>query len=287
MARHSRHYRRQYNKEDSLSGFITGIVGLYVLYLLLEWFTNRAEFWRWLAYGLGVVILLLIGVFLWHKTKENLRQRKLNHILSTIRQAGLEDYIKNFISRFGLGQEKSKNAWTRRNYKIDWNRINDLQDFLSQKKIKFSLSDIGVLLSFYIDEREHQVTYNSISVTTSSFSKLNGSDFERLLYRLYEVMGYSVQLNGKVGDQGGDLIATKSQERILIQAKRWNSNVPNKAVQEAVAARNYYNCNRSAVVTTNNFTREATELAKANGVELIPKDALQKLLLDYLKESWN
>jgi len=283
----ARRYRRRSNEEDNLSGFITGIVGLYILYLLLEWFTNRAEFWRWLAYGLGVVILLLASVFVWHKTKENLRRRKLDHILSTIRQAGLEDYIKNFISRFGLGQEKSKNAWTRRNYKIDWNRINDLQDFLSQKGIKFSLSDIGVLLSFYIDEREHQVTYNSISVTTSSFSKLNGSDFERLLYRLYEAMGYSVQISGKTGDQGGDLIATKNQERILIQAKCWNNSVPNKAVQEAVAARNYYDCNRAAVVTTNSFTREATELAKANGVELVPKDVLQKLLLDYLKESWS
>ena len=165
----ARRYRRRYNEEDNLSGFITGIVGLYILYMLIEWFTNRAEFWRWLAYGLGVVILLLVGVFVWHKTKENLGRRKLEHILSSVRQANLEDYIKNFISRFGLGQEKSKNVWMRRNYKIDWNRINDLQDFLSQKGIKLSLSDIGVLLSSYIDEREHQVTYNSISVTTSSF----------------------------------------------------------------------------------------------------------------------
>lgn len=283
-----RRYRRQYNEKDSLFDLIAGIVGFYALYLLFQWFTNRANFWRWLAYGLGVVVLLLVGVFLWYKTKEKLRQQKLDHILNTIRQAGLEDYIKNFISRFGLGQEKSKNVWTRRNYKIDWNRINDLQDFLSQKGIKLSLSDISVLLSFYIDEREHEVTYNSISVTTISFSKLNGSDFERLLYRLYEAMGYSVQLSGKTGDQGGDLIVTKNQERILIQAKCYNnSTVGNSAVQEAVAARNYYDCNRAAVVTTSSFTREATELAKTNGVELIPKDMLQKLLLDYLKESWN
>lgn len=279
--------RRRYDEEDNLSSFIAVVVVFYILYLLLEWFTNKANFWRWLAYGLGVVILLLAGVFSWHKIKEKLRQRKSDYIINTVRQAGLEDYIKNFILQFGLGQEKSKNVWTRRNYKIDWNRINDLQDFLSQKGIRFSLSDIGVLLSSYIDEKEREYTQKSISVTTSSFSKLNGSDFERLLYKLYEAMGYSVQLSGKPGDQGGDLIATKNQERILIQAKCWNSSVPNKAVQEAVAARNYYDCNRAAVVTTNSFTREATELAKANGVELIPKDMLQKLLLDYLKESWS
>lgn len=283
----TRRYKGRYNEEDNLSGLITGIVGLYILYLLIKWLTNRGEFWRWLAYGLGVLVSLLAGVFVWHKTKEKLRQRKLNYILSTTRNAGLEDHIKNFISRFGLGQEKSKNAWTRRNYKIDWNRIRDLQDFLSQKGIRFSLSDICILLAYYIDEREYEVTYKSIAVTNREFSKLSGSDFERLIYRLYEAMGYSVQLIAKPGDQGGDLIATKDQERILIQAKCYSNSVGNSAVQEAVAAKNHYDCNKAAVVTTNNFTREATELAKTNGVELIPKDVLQKLLLDYLKESWS
>ncbi|MGC8776164.1 MAG: hypothetical protein ACP5QN_02550, partial [Minisyncoccia bacterium] len=37
----------------------------------------------------------------------------------------IENYIKNFISMFGLRQENSKNVWTYRNYKIDWNRIYD------------------------------------------------------------------------------------------------------------------------------------------------------------------
>lgn len=282
----ARRYRKRHNEDDGLSDLIAGAVILYLFYLLIQWFTNRAEFWRWFAYGLGAMVLLFVGIFAWHKIKKELRHRKLNHILITIRQAGLENYTKNFISRFGLGQEKSKNTWVRRNYKIDWDRINDFQDFLSQKGINFSLSDISVLLSFYINERERQITHFSINTTTNNFSKLNGSDFERLLYRLYEAMGYSAQISGKVGDQGGDLIIIKNQERTLVQAKCWNSSISNKAVQEAVAAKNYYDCNKAIVVATNSFTKEAIELAKANGVELVPKDILQKLLLDYLKESW-
>lgn len=212
----ARYYRKQYSEGDNLAEFISGILLFYILYLLFQWFTNRANFWRWLSYGLGVVVLLLACVFVRNKLKEKARRRKLNHLLNIIHQAGLEDYIKNFISRFGLGQEKSKNIWMRRNYKINWNRIYDLQDFLSQKGIRFSLSDIGVVLTYYIDEREREVTYKSIAVTTRGFSRLSGFDFERLLYRLYEAMGYSVQLIAKPGDQGGDLIATKGQERILI-----------------------------------------------------------------------
>jgi HJR/Mrr/RecB family endonuclease len=61
----------------------------------------------------------------------------------------------------------------------------------------------------------------------------------------------------------------------------------NDAVQQVVGAKGYYDCNKTAVVTTSNFTREATELAKANGVELIAKSRLQELLLQYLSENWN
>jgi HJR/Mrr/RecB family endonuclease len=280
-------YRSQYKKEkDDLWKPIEGITIFYVIYLILQWFTNRANFWRWVLYGLVAVFVLFGGVIIWRKIKGKMRQRKINRIVGIIQKAGLEEYINNFISRFGLGQEKSKNVWQRRNYNIDWNRIRDLQDFFSQKDIKFSLSNISILLSHYIDKREHDVTVNSINVNTHSFSRLNGPDFEKLLYRLYEAMGYSVQLSGKVGDQGGDLIVTKNQERILIQAKRYTGSVGNEAVQEAVAARNHYDCNKAAVVTTGSFTKGAIELAKTNNVELISREAVQKMLLDYLHESW-
>lgn len=284
----TKRYKRQRKDEDNLYDFSALIIFFYIIYLLLEWFTDRTVFWHWLAYGVGAIILLLVSIFSWHKIKEKVYQKKRSNVTAAICNAGLEDYIKNFISRFGLGQEKSKNVWTRRNYKIDWNRIRDLQDVLAQKGLKFSLTDISILLSVYIDEREHEITLNSIAVATNSFSKLSGSDFERLLYRLYEAMKYSVQLSAKVGDQGGDLIVTKNQERILIQAKCYNnSTVGNGAVQEAVAARNHYDCNKAMVITTSNFTREATELAKTNNVELVPRDMLQKMLLDNLKESWS
>jgi len=283
-----RQYRRRYNKEDDLWGLIGGVGGLYIFYLLMQWFANRANFWRWVLYGLGVVAILIAGIFAWYKIKEEARRRKIDHIISVIRQAGLEEHINNFILRWGHGQEKSKDALELRGYSIDRSRIRDLQDFLSQKKVKFSLSDIEILLTYYVDKRERDDTFNRINATTGSFSKLSGSDFERLLYRLYEAMGYSVHLSGRVGDQGGDLIATKNQEMILVQAKCYtNSLVGNSAVQEAVAAKNHYDCNKAVVVATSNFTKEAIELARTNNVELIPRRMIQKMLLDYLHESWD
>ena len=100
-------------------------------------------------------------------------------------------------------------------------------------------------------------------------------------------MGSTVQIIGKAGDQGGDLIINKDGQRTLVQAKRYKGNVPNAAVQEAVAAMKYYDCNRSVVATSSEFTSEAQELAKANNVELIDNTILSELTLNFLKENWS
>jgi len=286
----ARYYKRSYKnyEEDDGAKFIVGVIIFFIICLVLAYNAGISTFLTTLASEVALIILVIVGVKSLKKSKENARKVKVENILGTIQKAGLEEYINNFITRFGLGQEKDKNVWTRRKYKISWDRINDLKDFLFQKEIDFSPSEICTLLSNYIDKKEFDLTVNSISTTTNKFSKLSGSDFEILLHRLYEVMGYSVQDTGKTGDQGGDLIATKGQERILIQAKCYKDwSVGNSAVQEAVAAKNHYDCNKAIVITTSNFTKEATELAKTNSVELIPRDMIQKMLLDNLQESWS
>lgn len=285
----ARHYKRRYeNNEDDGAKIISVIIILFVAGLIGAYNTNKTAFWEMLLGLIGLAVVSIIIFKSFKKRKEEARKARVENILAIIQKAGLEEYINNFITRFGLGQEKNKNVWIRRNYKISWDRINDLRDFLYQKEIDFSPSEICTLLSNYIDKKEFDLTVKSIATTANRFSKLSGSDFENLLHRLYEVMGYSVQDTGKTGDQGGDLIANKGQDRILIQAKCYKDwSVGNSAVQEAVAARNHYDCNKAMVITTSVFTKEATELAKTNKVELIPKELLQKMLLDNLKESWN
>lgn len=282
---------RRYREEsagDELFKAIAGIAFLYLGYLALLYYTDKNSFWHWLAYGVVAFVVVLAGVlsFAWLSAKR--KKVKAEGIVTRIKTAGLEDQIKNFIVRFGRGQEKTKDAWEYRGYKIDWNRINEVIRDFEQKGTPLTPKEFNALLRHYIDERENEVTLKSIQSTVHTFNALNGSDFERLLQRLYEKMGYTVQLSGRVGDQGGDLIAMNDQGRLLIQAKCYkNVSVGNDAVQQAVAAKSYYDCNKAAVVTTSNFTREAIELAKANNVELVAKPRLQELLVQHLSESWN
>ena len=96
-----------------------------------------------------------------------------------------------------------------------------------------------------------------------------------------------MELIGRSGDQGGDLIANKNGERILIQAKCYRDwSTGNMAVQQVVGAMKLYNCNKAKVVTTSYFTKEAISLAKANGTELISREQLQELLMRFLNENW-
>lgn len=70
------------------------------------------------------------------------------------------------------------------------------------------------------------------------------------------------------GDYGADLVIQKADRQTVIQAKRYNSNVGDKAIQEAVAAKEYYKCNQGMVVTNSYYSQQAKKLATANRVEL-------------------
>jgi HJR/Mrr/RecB family endonuclease len=111
---------------------------------------------------------------------------------------------------------------------------------------------------------------------------MNGYDFERFVKVLFENMGYSVEPTSLSGDQGADLIVSKFGERTSVQVKRYSNNVSNHSVQEVVASKNYYNCDKCMVVTNSYFTNSAIELARANSVELISRDKLHSLIDTYI-----
>lgn len=111
---------------------------------------------------------------------------------------------------------------------------------------------------------------------------MNGYEFEKFMGELYEKMGYSVELTPKSGDQGADLIITKYGERTAVQTKNYTENVPNKAIQEVVASKNYYKCTSCSVVTNSYFTKSAIDLGNVNGVKLIDREELKALIAKYM-----
>ena len=115
-------------------------------------------------------------------------------------------------------------------------------------------------------------------LSINEVESMNGFEFEDFLVDLFKRAGFMVHQTKKTGDQGADLILEKNGVKTAIQAKRYSGKVGNKAVQEVVAASNFYECNKAMVVTTGDFTNSAIELAKKNNVILKGKKELVDLI---------
>jgi len=114
--------------------------------------------------------------------------------------------------------------------------------------------------------------------------KMSGDDFEKYLASLFEKLGYKVELVGShKGDYGTDLVIEKQNERTAVQAKRWQSSVGIKSIQEVYGSLHFYSCTKALVVTNNYFTQQARRLAETNNVELWDRNYLAKVILSTQK----
>lgn len=95
---------------------------------------------------------------------------------------------------------------------------------------------------------------------------------------IFRHLGYTVDLTGKSGDQGVDVLARRGATKVAVQVKRYAGSVGNSAVQEAYAGMAHYRCNQCVVVTSGEFTTPARELAQSTGCRLIDKDQLPALI---------
>lgn len=109
---------------------------------------------------------------------------------------------------------------------------------------------------------------------------MEGHRFEYAVADILRGNGYrNVKVTQGSGDYGVDVIATNSQgSKTAIQCKRFQGSVGVKAVQEVYSGMSYYNCSYGMVVTNSTFTKQAVELANKNGIILVDRNGLNKML---------
>jgi restriction system protein len=145
-----------------------------------------------------------------------------------------------------------------------------------------SLWPIGLLVLFtflikLIPAVTRQQKYNKAGL--SEIDEMTGEAFEKYLVALFTKLGYQAEHIGKLGDYGGDLILTKDGLRTLVQAKRQKSKVKESAVQQALAAKAYYHCDRAMVVTNNYYYWHAWNLGKKTNTVLWTRKDLAEAIL--------
>jgi len=109
--------------------------------------------------------------------------------------------------------------------------------------------------------------------------KMDGKTFERYLETLFTRLGYAVERTRYVGDYGADLVVKRDGTKTVVQAKRSSRKVGIAAVQQVVAAKAQYGCERAMVVTNDYYTVQALKLAKSNKVTTWDRDRLVSALL--------
>jgi restriction system protein len=117
-------------------------------------------------------------------------------------------------------------------------------------------------------DRQAQLAREILEITNPEAS-ISPFQFEAHCSRLLERAGWKSRTTIGTGDQGADILAERNGVLFVFQCKLYGSPVGNKAVQEAYAAQKHYRAVGSAVVTNNQYTRSAWELAATTGVFLL------------------
>ena len=278
--------RRRYRGNDEDDSYIEdlfrSLFGLSILGSLGLYFADRALFYEAVAGLVVLIILIVVGAILWGRHRDRKRYEKYRAIT--------KDYssvLNNFVDQFGRAKAKEA-AFTYQQYAFTKEHLGYLHDDLKKHGVALSQKDFYRMLRRFIDERERDFTLKSLhNGAGRRFDELDGDKFEALIKRLYESAGYTAQLTGRTGDQGGDLVVVHDDVKKVIQAKlRRKMTVGNDAVQQVVAAKAIYSCSDAVVITNSSFTPKAEELARAHGVELVDGKLLRLRLQETLGESW-
>jgi HJR/Mrr/RecB family endonuclease len=124
---------------------------------------------------------------------------------------------------------------------------------------------------------KHHAEQKGKKKAIEELASLSGADFETAVGRILLENGWHVGATAATGDQGADIIATKGERKVIIQAKRYTGAVGNKAVQEVVGAIPFYEGTEGCVVTNSTFTPAARALAQKNNIRLIDGSRFQEI----------
>lgn len=113
----------------------------------------------------------------------------------------------------------------------------------------------------------------------SEIDVMEGRDFEYYCAELLKKHGFlEVEVTKGSGDYGIDILAEKDGITYAIQCKCYATPVGVKAIQEAYAGRDYYDCMVGAVLTNQYFTTPAVEAAKKLKILLWDRGYLESMM---------
>lgn len=183
----------------------------------------------------------------------------------------------------------------------DWFREIDqfirsrLWDFVSYVRKSLPERSYNILVNYsgnqeYFEEDLHGHIEGAIFELNSFYDKDEESldnfsdvddpyEFERRVATFIEEAGWESRVTKGSGDQGADVLATAHDgTEIVFQCKLYSKPVGNKAVQEAIAARIFYQADLAVVISNQGYTKSAKQLAENSSVYLLHYEQLPEFI---------
>jgi HJR/Mrr/RecB family endonuclease len=157
-------------------------------------------------------------------------------------------------------------------------RDRDEEDLTRKRAILVQARAAKDAIDVYLKSAEYNRQLETNRLLNIDPGRLYPDEFERYIGDILRHLGFSVDLTGRSGDQGVDVVACRGELRVAVQAKRYIGSVGNSAVQEVYAGMAHHKCHRCMVITTAEFTRSAIELAESTGCILIGTTNIQSLI---------
>jgi restriction system protein len=133
----------------------------------------------------------------------------------------------------------------------------------------------GVLFAALIQPAYRRSRWLRTNADIREIDAMNGVEFEDYVAVRMQRAGWQVSFTPAVGDYGVDLIAQKDSQYAAVQCKRHAKAVGVAAVQQVVAGARHHGCSRSIVVSNQEFTSAAKQLAYTHGCQLIGRKTLR------------
>lgn len=221
-------------------------------------------------------IIYLISLY-----EKNRNFEVIDENISRIGSKTMEDFVDLYIAM--LSREDFENSYSGNMYS---GNMALFAEYFRRNNLNFDMNSFREAVARKIEEKKAEEFERKLmrgkSIDVDDIDALSGVEFEEAVADLFRKTGYSVKLTPKTGDQGADLIVEKDGITTAIQTKRYTGNVGNKAIQEVVAAKKFYDCDETMVITTSTFTKGAIELAAKNNVTLVDGQEIKKMFDDYL-----
>jgi HJR/Mrr/RecB family endonuclease len=105
-------------------------------------------------------------------------------------------------------------------------------------------------------------------------------DFEEKVETVLKKLGFKVSWSRISSDHGFNIVASMDGVKFFVQAIQNQGSVGVKALQEAIKAKDYNECDQIIVVTNKRFSARAVDFASQTGVVLWNRDDLISIMFD-------